>query len=323
MTHDPIKVIRRSTTSVEQIYADVRSHFINAKFDILPEERRARKRTHTSILLQDVRIDQFEPVGGDLSGIGGDFYHLGFLNRGAVLVKRPRLELHNVPGGVGTLDVPGGKFSLVTTPDTMGYVVALSPAALLRAGRVLIGDHFRLSEDVTLDMRNAAGRALARNATAMFHEVGELEKIGLSQLATTSYAELLSNLAIAAMHPEDFLFEDDRMSAPTRLVAKAEEVIRARAHEPLSIRDIAAELGITVRSLQLGFRKHLGRTPLQFLLERRLALARERLLDPQFGGNVQYVAMSCGFVNMSKFSSRYRATFGELPSATLARGRRR
>ena len=70
MTLRPIQVVRRNTSSVEQIHADIQSYFINAHFDILPEERRARRRTHTTLVLQDVRIEQFEPVGGELSGIG-------------------------------------------------------------------------------------------------------------------------------------------------------------------------------------------------------------------------------------------------------------
>jgi transcriptional regulator GlxA family with amidase domain len=106
-------------------------------------------------------------------------------------------------------------------------------------------------------------------------------------------------------------------------VARAEEIIRACCREPLSIQDLATSLGVTVRALQMGFRRHLGCTPMQYLLSRRLEMARERMLAPDAQSNVQYVAMSCGFINMSKFSSRYRAMFGELPSETLARGRRR
>jgi transcriptional regulator GlxA family with amidase domain len=39
--------------------------------------------------------------------------------------------------------------------------------------------------------------------------------------------------------------------------------------------------------------------------------------------NVSSIAIDCGFVNLGLFASRYRRTFGELPSQTLARNRRR
>lgn len=138
---------------------------------------------------------------------------------------------------------------------------------------------------------------------------------------TPTYKELLGNLWIAAAYPEHWAGHEAEQ-APSKLVGAAEEIIRTRAMEPLTVREIAAEVGVTVRVLQLGFRKHVGCSPLQYLLSRRLFLARERLLDPAFSGNVQLAAMSCGFMNMSKFSSRYRATFGELPSETMIRGRR-
>jgi len=318
----PIHILRRTSTKVEQIEADIQAHFINPHFDILPSERRGRVRTHVSLVLGDVRIDQFEPVGGELSGIGGNYYHLGFVTRGGSIVRRPRLELLNTPGGVGTLDAPHRPFSFTTMPGTSASILALTPEVVERAGRALLGDAFRLTPDATIDMRNAAGRILVRNATSIMKELVELEKVGLGQLAATSYSELLANLAIAAMYPEAFLPDGPANEAPRGMVGKAEEIIRARAHEPLTVSDVAAEVGVTVRALQLGFQKQLGVSPLQYLISRRLMMARERLLNPEFRCNVQYVAMSCGFMNMSKFSIRYRATFGELPSETLGRARR-
>lgn len=50
-------------------------------------------------------------------------------------------------------------------------------------------------------------------------------------------------------------------------------------------------------------------------------LARDRLLEANARANVQSVAMGCGFMSMSTFSTRYRAMFGESPAATLARRR--
>lgn len=132
------------------------------------------------------------------------------------------------------------------------------------------------------------------------------------------------NLAIAHHASRSAAREDQRrLAAGSSVVAKAEEIIRARAHEALTIREVAAEVGVTVRSLQMGFRRELGFTPMQFLLNRRLILARERLLSPEFGGNVQYAAMSCGFMNMSRFSSRYRQVLASFPRRPLARARRR
>ncbi|MEI9900888.1 MAG: helix-turn-helix domain-containing protein [Hyphomicrobium sp.] len=56
---------------------------------------------------------------------------------------------------------------------------------------------------------------------------------------------------------------------------------------------------------------------------RRLLLAHERIVEA--GGEIRLtdVALDAGFSSLSAFSSRYAAQFGEPPSATRARGRRR
>lgn len=102
-------------------------------------------------------------------------------------------------------------------------------------------------------MRSPAGRAVVRNTSAIFQELSQLEKTGLSHLASQSFGDLLINLTIASMHPELFGEEEGRLAASSSAVAKAEEIIRTRAHEPLAIRDVAVEVGVTVRSLQIGF----------------------------------------------------------------------
>jgi transcriptional regulator GlxA family with amidase domain len=48
---------------------------------------------------------------------------------------------------------------------------------------------------------------------------------------------------------------------------------------------------------------------------------REELLRSDMDANVTTIAMRHGFVHLGRFSTQYRAAFGEGPSATLRRGR--
>ena len=93
------------------------------------------------------------------------------------------------------------------------------------------------------------------------------------------------------------------------------------AHLFTSIRLEALETvsGLKARALQLAFQKYLGRTPRQWIFDRRLEAARERLAQPDAGRTVTSVALECGFPRLSSFSRAYEARFGERPSATLAR----
>lgn len=112
-------------------------------------------------------------------------------------------------------------------------------------------------------------------------------------------------------------------AAPTaepREVRVAAEYLERHAGEPLRMREVAAAVGVGLRALQLGFRRHRGQTLAAFLHERRLQLARARLLGASVA-SVTEVALGCGFAHLGRFSAQYRARFGESPSETARRAR--
>lgn len=109
-------------------------------------------------------------------------------------------------------------------------------------------------------------------------------------------------------------------SAEPRHVRLAAEYLEANVARPVRMNDLAALTGVSLRALQLGFRAHRGCSPMQFLTQRRLMLARTRLLT-ETGSSVTRIALDCGFEHLGRFSARYRAQFGESPSATRARSR--
>ncbi len=110
-------------------------------------------------------------------------------------------------------------------------------------------------------------------------------------------------------------------AASAQRVRGAEELLRERADEPLSIAALADELGIGLRSLQLSFREVYGLTPRELLGRIRLERARERLLAGDPSAQVTTVALDCGFTHLSRFAGAYHRAFGERSSETLRRRR--
>ncbi|QZQ55569.1 helix-turn-helix domain-containing protein [Curtobacterium sp. TC1] len=106
-------------------------------------------------------------------------------------------------------------------------------------------------------------------------------------------------------------------------VAAAEAWIRTRLREDITTGDIAAAVGISVRTLQEVFRRELNQTPTAFLRAQRLERVREALLDPADGVTVSGVAREWGFRHGGRFSEAYNDRFGEFPRITLSRSRRR
>lgn len=104
-------------------------------------------------------------------------------------------------------------------------------------------------------------------------------------------------------------------------VRRVEEYIRAHAREDITLDDMVVAAGTSVRSLQTGFRKFRNMTPMEFLRNYRLDLAREELRNGWANGRtVTEVALSLGFTHMSKFAKYYHERFGETPSQTLMSG---
>jgi AraC-like DNA-binding protein len=107
-------------------------------------------------------------------------------------------------------------------------------------------------------------------------------------------------------------------AGPPRAVRRALEAIRDEPERPFSVADMARIAGVSVRSLQEGFRRHVGCPPMTYLQQVRLEQARTALLaaDPA-RVTVAAVAHRWGFAHLGRFASVYRARFGESPSHTL------
>ena len=104
-------------------------------------------------------------------------------------------------------------------------------------------------------------------------------------------------------------------------VRRACAYIDEHAAQPLTVPEIAAHAGVSVRSLQAAFGRALGLSPSAFLRQVRLTRAHDalRATDPA-SATVADVAASWGFVHAGRFAAHYRRRFGVAPSATLRRG---
>jgi AraC-like DNA-binding protein len=94
--------------------------------------------------------------------------------------------------------------------------------------------------------------------------------------------------------------------------------IEAHADLDPTLDDIAAAAGVSARTLQQAFRKHLGSTPLGHLRRVRLERVHRDLLaaDPA-RDTVGRIAGRWGFTDGGRFARAYREVHGQPPSRTL------
>lgn len=101
-------------------------------------------------------------------------------------------------------------------------------------------------------------------------------------------------------------------------VKRAIGYMRANLGHSMTVASIAREAGISVRALQLAFRRFKGTTPLSYLQAMRLAAAREELLNSTSPPSISAVARKAGFTHMGRFAAAYSEAYGETPSETFA-----
>ena len=108
-------------------------------------------------------------------------------------------------------------------------------------------------------------------------------------------------------------------AARRRILTAARDYMRAHADEAISVPELCEATGASRRALQYAFEEILHMSPVTYLRVMRLNRVRGELLS-RSADTVGDVAARWGFWHLSRFAADYRQHFGELPSATRARG---
>lgn len=175
--------------------------------------------------------------------------------------------------------------------------------------------------DPVLDLRSSAGRGWAGLAIMIGDQLHRPGSLVYQPLTAASLVDsLLNGLFCAVRHEFSEALARGDGACRSPIVQKAIDYIHTRAAEPITTRDIAAHCCISVRALQEGFVRHVGRSPMQYLRAVRLRRAHEELLaaDPR-EETVSRVAHRWGFTNPGRFATAHEIRFGEPPSHALRR----
>jgi len=106
-------------------------------------------------------------------------------------------------------------------------------------------------------------------------------------------------------------FMADYETLPTKLQTAIKLMIE-NLEQPLSITELSSAIGITVRSLERGFKQQLGVSPGRYYRKMRLERAKQLLWHTNM--SILEVSILTGFPSPSYLSRLYRQEFGLLPS---------
>lgn len=94
-------------------------------------------------------------------------------------------------------------------------------------------------------------------------------------------------------------------------LAKAIRIMEVNLEEPFSTREIATQVQLSVRMLELLSTKHLGATPGNYYLRLRLQSARRMVLDSKL--SILEIAVRSGFKSQSALSRAFTKRYGQSP----------
>jgi len=242
----------------------------------------------------------------------GDDYVVQWITRGTGVLDLGRREIHLEPGVPQMWPNEAFHFAFEDYDQRL-VQVNRGLVADIGAERGLDTSGFRFDHTAQPDeaaMRRWRQTVHLISATTMDRAASPLLQAEMGRLAAVSLLELYPQQHVAL--PEGLLLP---RNAHLRTVV---EYVHENAHLPITTADLARLAGLSLRSLQEGFRRHFGTTPNSYLRGVRLDRIRAELLhaDP-VRTNVAEVARHWGFAHAGRFSAAYAERFGEYPSTTL------
>lgn len=105
---------------------------------------------------------------------------------------------------------------------------------------------------------------------------------------------------------------EGELSRPASLAGQVVALVHSRIGDSLSPAGLAAELAVSLRTLERGMAAELGCTPRQLILAMKMREARRLLMSGRF--RVNEVATRLGFATASHFSRTFRTFYREPPS---------
>lgn len=202
-----------------------------------------------------------------------------------------------------------------------GVCVSIEQAAVKEALGHLLGESVPgpVSLGPTMDVASGYGRSWANLLLWARHQLAVPGSLLAEPIVAAPLAESVVNGFLLAMsHSPSSPLRAAAPAARPAAVRAAIDLIEADPAVPLTVAKLAAHSGVSVRTLQYEFQRHLGMSPLAYLREARLRRAHEdlRTADPQ-AVSVAEVARRWGFAHLGRFAAMHHAKYGQTPLSTL------
>ena len=246
-------------------------------------------------------------------------YAVGLPIRGPLHAEHRGQELDLGPGRAAVF-APSAEAAVDTGDGFDVVLVHIRSGALEDALEALLGRPVRrpLPLPPTMTLDTAAGRALAATIRLVVHAQPDTDSVlGKPISAEPLQYRLMVQLLLAADHPERDALDERVPTWGPRTVRRCVDLIEAHPEWPLTLADLAAGAGLSIRALEGCWLRHRDRLPGHDIGRVRLDRAHRDLESHRPGETtVDAVATSWGF-RPRRFVTAYGTRFGRSPAETL------
>jgi AraC-like DNA-binding protein len=251
-----------------------------------------------------------------------DAYHVSMPTTGRMQARHAGHEVVAGPS-TGVVFGPGKPVYTMHDANSAELAVKIERDALEQELAALLGRPVEgpIELPPAIDLSGGPGHSWSRLVRLLRDELEYPESLIYQPLiAEQLRSSVLSGLLLSIPHRYHDELTGPAHAGPPRVIRRVMEAIHDEPEKPFTVADLAGIAGMSVRSLQEGFRRHLGCTPMAYLQQVRLLRVQETLrrADP-LRVTVAAVAHRWGFAHLGRFASAYRTRFGEPPSDTLRR----
>lgn len=127
----------------------------------------------------------------------------------------------------------------------------------------------------------------------------------------------LYRMAACWMFPHLVLADEADTNQHSQLLKLIKEYVYANLHRSITLTELETLSCVSRRTLQHLFMKQTQLSPLQWVREQRLLMARQRLQRIKSYETITEIALSLGFYSSAQFSTLYKQRFGVVPSMHL------
>ncbi|MGW5260909.1 AraC family transcriptional regulator [Microbispora sp. NPDC004025] len=313
-----------ASTDLDEVRDEVARVFCPHRLDLTGAASLLSARFN-SVPLGSVRISYLD-YGADVRiepGDLGTFFLVMIPLAGRSLIRSGSQEVVST-SATASLASPTQHLDMRWAAGTPKLIVKFERTAVERSLEQMLGEPLDrpVVFDLGVDLTAGWTRAWRAMADLIVREAEHDDGLTAQPLAIAHLENALLT-SLLTMQPSNYR---ERLTAPRppvlpKVVRRALEFIEQHAHLPITTEDVARAVAVSGRSLQEGFRVHVGRTPMAQLREVRLTKVHEELAagDPA-RHTVTSVAARWGFLHQGRFAALYRQKYGRHPSETLRRG---